>query len=229
MSSNHHTDQVFKEKRIPKGEIKFQIALNEEQKAAKRIILDNTITVLKGFAGSGKSLLAAQVGLDLLFKRQVEKIIITRPTVEASSPIGFLPGSKEDKLAPFTAPVYDNMHRLYSKEKIDSLVAEGKIEVLPVGFIRGRNFTNSCIIVDECQNLLDRELELIMTRMCIGSKMILCGDSHQIDLRNKKESGFEFVCRHASGIQGFAIVTLKTNHRHPIVEAVLNMYEAFRD
>jgi predicted ribonuclease YlaK len=111
--------EVFKTKRKPKGPIKFEIQLNEEQKRAKEKILHNTVTVLKGKAGSGKSLLAANIALDLLFSREIEKIIITRPTVVAGQDIGFLPGDVNEKLAPFTAPVYENMHRLYNKEKID--------------------------------------------------------------------------------------------------------------
>lgn len=228
MSSNHHNDQVFKEKRIPKGNIKFNVELNEEQKEGKRIILNSTISMIKGSAGSGKSLLAAQIALDCLFKREFEKIIITRPTVEASVSIGFLPGTKDDKLAPYTAPVYDNMNRLYNKEKIESLVIEGKIEVIPVGFLRGRNFTNCIVVVDESQNLTDKEIELILTRLCHGSKLILCGDSSQIDLKNKKESGFEYIYKQTLNVEGFGHVNLKINHRHPIVDEVLKIYENIR-
>ena len=110
------------EKRKPKGPIRFNIQSNEEQKRAKEQILYNTVTVLKGKAGSGKSLLAANIALDLLFSREIEKIIITRPTVVAGQDIGFLPGDVNEKLAPFTAPVYENMHRLYNKEKIEKWI-----------------------------------------------------------------------------------------------------------
>jgi phosphate starvation-inducible protein PhoH len=115
MSDFNRTPQaqeVFKEKRKPKGPIKFNVQLNEEQKRAKEQILENTVTILRGKAGSGKSLLAANVALDMLFKKDIEKIIITRPTVVAGQDIGFLPGDVNEKLAPFTAPVYENMHRL---------------------------------------------------------------------------------------------------------------------
>jgi len=214
----------FNQKRKPKNPIQFKISLNEEQKEAKQKILENTITVLRGQAGSGKSLVAAQVALDLLFKRDIEKIIIARPTVTAGEDIGFLPGSKEDKLAPFTAPVFDNMNRLYDKAKIDKCVEEGQIEIIPLGFIRGRNFTDCLIILDEGQNVTDSQMQLILTRMCHGSKMIICGDGHQIDLKDKKQSGFDYICRSMKEIDGFEVVTLKTNHRHPIVEDILKVY-----
>lgn len=228
MSSNHHNDQVFQQKKKIKGEIKFAISLNEEQKEAKRIILDKVITVLKGKAGSGKSLVAAQVALDLLFKHEIEKIIITRPTVIAGSDIGFLPGDINAKLAPFTAPVYENMFRLYNKEKIEKLVIDGQIEILPIAFMRGRNFTNCLVIVDEAQNVTDKQMELILTRICLGSKMILCGDGEQIDLPNRKESGFDFLCKNIDEILDGAMVCLKTNHRHPIVTQVLDLYNKIR-
>jgi len=211
-----------------KNPIKFNISLNEEQKTAKQHILANTITVLRGQAGSGKSLVAAQVALDMLFKKEVEKIIIARPTVTAGEDIGFLPGSKEDKLAPFTAPVFDNMYRLYNKEKIDKCVQDGLIEIIPLGFIRGRNFTNSLIILDEGQNVTNSQMQLVLTRMCYGSKIIICGDNHQIDLKNKAESGFDIICKHMKDIEGFAVVTLKTNHRHPIVEEIIKVYDILR-
>ena len=220
--------KIFKDKRKPKGPIKFNISLNEEQKIAKAKILENTITILRGKAGSGKSLLAANVALDLLFSKEIEKIIITRPTVVAGQDIGFLPGDVNEKLAPFTAPVYENMHRLYSKEKIEKCIAEGEIEIVPVSFMRGRNFTNCLVVVDEAQNLTDNQTELLLTRICDGSKMIFCGDSAQIDLKDRKTSGFDVVCKHMKDVTGFNVVTLEKNHRHPIVDEILEVYKTFR-
>lgn len=222
-------NEIFKEKSKPKTPIRFNIQLNEEQKIAKDYILKNTISVLGGSAGSGKTILASQIALDLLFKKEIEKIIITRPIVTSGEDIGFLPGSKEDKLAPFTAPVYDNMYRLYNKEKIDKCITEGQIEVVPVAFMRGRNFSNCLIIVDEAQNITDIQMELILSRLCTGSKMIICGDNAQIDLKNRKESGFNFLIKHMKGVEGFYITFLKTNHRHPIVESILEVYSNFRN
>jgi len=220
--------EVFKRKGRPKGPIKFKIQLNQEQKEAKNLILHNTVTVLKGRAGSGKSLLAANVALDLLFTKEIEKIIITRPTVVAGNDIGFLPGGIDDKLAPFTAPVYENMHRLYDKEKIEKCIADGQIEIVPITFMRGRNFTDCLVVVDEAQNLTDSQTELILTRICKGSKVIFCGDSAQIDLKVKKDSGFDFMCKHMVGIASFVVVSLMKNHRHEIVDSILEVYKGYR-
>jgi phosphate starvation-inducible PhoH-like protein len=216
-------------RRKPKNPIKFQVTLNEEQKIAKGVILQNKVTVLKGGAGSGKSMVAAQVALDLLFTHQVEKVILTRPAVTAGEELGFMPGDKDAKLAPYTAAIYDNMYRLYNKEKIDREITEGRIEVIPVAFMRGRNLTKCCVVVDEGQNISHRQMELILGRLCEGSKMIICGDTAQIDLKDKKMSGFGFICNNLTNVAGFAVVTLKTNHRDPIVEDILKVYMDHRD
>jgi phosphate starvation-inducible PhoH-like protein len=213
-------------KRQPKNPIRFQVQLNEEQKDAKQVILNSKITVLRGQAGSGKSLIAAQVALDLLFRKEVEKIILTRPAVTSGEEIGYLPGDKDAKLAPYTAAIYDNMYRLYSKDKIDKEISEGNIEVIPLAFMRGRNLTNCCVVVDEGQNITHRQMELVLGRMCHGSRMIICGDVAQIDLKDKKLSGFNFICTNFKEVPGFSIITLKTNHRDPIVEQILEIYKA---
>ncbi len=222
------TTTVAKKKKL-KNPIKFQVTLNEEQKAAKATILGNKITVLKGGAGSGKSMVAAQAALDLLFTGQVEKVILTRPAVTAGEELGFMPGDKDAKLAPYTAAIYDNMYRLYSKEKIDKEIIEGRIEVIPVAFMRGRNLTNCCVVVDEGQNITHRQMELILGRICEGSKMVICGDTAQIDLKDKRLSGFGFICNNLTSIEGFSVVTLKTNHRDQIVEDILKIYTDHRD
>jgi phosphate starvation-inducible protein PhoH and related proteins len=220
--------EAFKSKRKPKGPIKFNIQLNEEQKRAKEKILYNTVTILKGKAGSGKSLLAANIALDLLFSKEIEKIIITRPTVVAGEDIGYLPGDVNEKLAPFTAPVYENMHRLYNKEKVEKCIVDGEIEIVPVSFMRGRNFTNCLVVIDEAQNLTDTQTELLLTRICNGSKMIFCGDAAQIDLKDRKHSGFDVVCKHMKEVPGFEVITLEKNHRHEIVDYILDIYKNIR-
>jgi phosphate starvation-inducible PhoH-like protein len=210
-----------------KHPIKFNIALNEEQKIAKEKILNSKVAFLKGAAGSGKSMLAAQIALDLLFRKEIEKVILTRPAVTAGEDIGFLPGSKDDKLAPYTASIYDNMYRLYSKDKIDKELAEGNIEVIPIGFMRGRNFSNCCVIIDESQNVTQNQLELIITRLCSGARMIFVGDTAQIDLKDKKQSGFDFMSRILSTISGINSICLTTNHRDPIVEEILQTLKGY--
>jgi len=216
-------------KKNVKNEIRFQVSLNEEQKQAKAIILQNKITVLRGGAGSGKSMVAAQVALDLLFRREVEKVILTRPAVTSGEEIGHLPGDKDAKLAPYTAAIYDNMYRLYKKELIDKNILEGHIEVIPLAFMRGRNLSNCCVVVDEGQNITHRQMELLLGRICEGSKMVICGDTAQIDLKDKKISGFGFICNNLTSVPGFSVVTLKTNHRDPIVEDILKVYSDHRD
>lgn len=225
MDQKNQTDSVKK----PKGPIKFLVSLNEEQKECKNTILNNKITVVKGQAGSGKSLVAAQVALDLLFRKEVEKIILTRPAVTSGEDIGFLPGDKDAKLAPYTAAIYDNMHRLYGKEKIEKDIEEGKIEVIPLAFMRGRNLTNCVVVVDEAQNITHRQMELLLGRICQGTRMIICGDSAQIDLKDKKTSGYTFLCNNFATVKGFSVVTLKTNHRDPIVEELLEIYKQYQD
>lgn len=215
------------DKRRPKGEIKFAISLNEEQKAAKSEILKSTVTLLRGQAGSGKTLLACQVALDLFFTRQIEKIIITRPVVEAADPIGFLPGDMKAKMDPWLAPIYANLYQLYSKEHVDKMVENQSIEILPFSFVRGRTFIDAVVIVDECQNVSHRQTEMIVGRLGINSKMIFCGDTSQIDLRSKKESGIDFFKTLESRVTGVKVITLLKNHRNPIVPQILEIYREY--
>ena len=224
MTSNHHTDEVFKQKRIPKNPIKFKIQLNEEQKEAKEEILRNTLTLLAGSAGSGKTLLACQIALDGLFCRQYEKIIITRPTVSKED-IGFLPGDLREKMDPWVQPIYQNMYALYDKVKIEKYIENGQIEIVPVSFMRGRTFLDSCIIVDEAQNVTHEQMEMIVTRLGLRSKMIICGDDHQVDLKSKRDSGFRFLYSAARKIKNMCAITLKQNHRDPIVSGLIELYE----
>ena len=228
MSSNHHEDEIFKEKKKPKNPIKFKIQLNEEQKLAKQKILDNTVTLLAGAAGSGKTLLACQIALEKLFMREVEKIIITRPTVSKEE-IGFLPGDLREKMDPWVQPIYQNMYLLYNKADIEKRISEGEIEIVPVSFMRGRTFVNSIVIVDEAQNVTHEQMEMIVTRIGINSKMIICGDDHQVDLKNKRDSGFKFLYTAAKKIKDLEAIKLNTNHRNPIVESLIDLYNDFYD
>jgi phosphate starvation-inducible PhoH-like protein len=218
-----HEDSIFQEKRKPKNPIKFKIQLNEEQKAAKAKILESTITLLAGAAGSGKTLLACQIGLEKLFMRDVEKVIITRPTVSKEE-IGFLPGDLREKMDPWVQPIYQNMFLLYDKIKVEELIKEGKIEIVPVSFMRGRTFVNSVVIVDEAQNVTHEQMEMIVTRIGKGSKMIICGDDGQVDLKQKRDSGFKFLYSAAKKIKNLEAISLKQNHRDPIVEDLINLY-----
>ena len=232
MASKHHSDEIYKSKttkgKLPPKIGKFNITLNAEQKRAKSTILNNTVTVVAGKAGSGKTLLAAQVALDQKFnKRLYDKIVIARPPVEMGKGIGFLPGDLKEKLEPFLEPFYSNFGDLASKELIEQLVEQGHIEILPLNFVRGRTYSRSFVILDESQNATRQELVAVMSRIGLDSKLVICGDSAQIDLHNKKASGFDFLEVLSERIDDFAIVKLKKNHRHPIVDKIL--YEVERE
>ena len=228
MASKPHTDTVYVEKRRPKRPIKFKVQLNEEQKIAKDLIINNPITVLKGMAGSGKTLLAAQVGLDMLFTKKVDKVIISRPTV-AKEDIGFLPGDIKEKMDPWLAPIYHNLNALYNKDKIQKLLDDETIEIVPFAFLRGRTFLNSFVIVDEAQNVTHNQMETVIGRLGKKSKMVVCGDMAQIDLKDKRETGFSFLSRIEESVEGFSIFNLVQNHRHEIVSPILKVYQTFRD
>lgn len=216
-------DEIFREKRIPKNPIKFKVSLNEEQKEAKQKILDNTITLLAGQAGSGKTLLACQIALDGLLRRMYDKIIITRPTVSKEE-IGFLPGDLREKMDPWVQPIYQNFFILYDKVKVEKLIADGKIEIVPVSFMRGRTFLDSCIIVDEAQNVTHDQMEMIVTRIGLRSKMMICGDGQQIDLRKKSDSGFKYLYKASRKVKNLEAITLTSNHRNEIVEDLRDYY-----
>ena len=224
MASKSHNDEVHRRQKILKNPIKFKLQLNEEQKRAKEEILNSTLTFLAGSAGSGKTLLACQIALDGLFRNQYDKVIITRPTVSKEE-IGFLPGDLREKMDPWVQPIYQNMFLLYDKVKIEKTIEEGKIEIVPVSFMRGRTFVDSCIIVDEAQNVTHEQMEMIVTRIGTRSKMIICGDDHQVDLKNKRDSGFRFLYKASSKIKNLSGITLLHNHRDPIVEDLIEYYE----
>jgi phosphate starvation-inducible PhoH-like protein len=220
--------EVFQTKSKPKTNIKFGITLNEEQKQAKADILNNTLLAVKGKAGSGKTLLAVQTGLHLLFNKEIEKLIIARPYVTAGEDLGYLPGGVDDKLSYLTAPIYNIMHELIGKDKTEKLINDGTVQVSPFGFLRGNTFINCFILVDEAQNATMKQTELMIGRLGLGSKMVFCGDMSQCDLKNKKESGFDFFFR-LEEVPKVKLITLTSNHRHSIVEPILSIFEKYRD
>lgn len=224
MPTKTHEDSIFKEKRKPKTPIKFRIQLNAEQKKAKESILASKLAILAGKAGSGKTLLACQIALDGLFTKQYEKIIITRPTVSKEE-IGFLPGDLHQKMDPWVQPIYQNMYILYGKDRIQPYIERGDIEIVPLSFMRGRTFLDAAIIVDEAQNVTMNQMEMIVTRLGLRSKMIICGDDAQVDLKNKGDSGFKFLYNATRKIKNLVAITLLNNHRDPIVDDLIDMYE----
>jgi phosphate starvation-inducible PhoH-like protein len=215
---------IKKGRKVIKNKIGFQLSLNEEQKNIKASALQDTISVFMGKAGSGKTLLATQIALEYLFYREVDRIIITRPTV-SNEDLGFLPGNIKEKMDPWLSPIQANMSMLSGKEKVDKLMQEDKIEIAPISFLRGRTFVNSCVIVDESQNVTKAQMEMILSRLGINSKMILTGDANQIDLKQKKDSGLPYLFNMKGKIEGLGVYELKTNHRHPIVDSILQYFE----
>lgn len=205
-----------------KKEIKFEIQLTEEQKAAKEQVLKTPYSFLIGEAGVSKTFLASQIALDLYFKKQIEKIIITRPTV-GTEDNGFLPGSFQEKLDPWLVPIRDNMRKIYNKpEKLKQMEHDGDLEIVALTHFRGRQFDNAVCIVDEMQNLTSSQLKMAIGRLGKGSIMIFCGDRHQIDLKKWTDSAI-LELKKLESSQYVSIIELRENHRHEAVQEVLNL------
>ena len=205
---------------------RFLLSLNEEQKAAKAAILDKTVSIIKGKAGSGKTLLACQIALQEVLEKRKKKIVITRPTISKED-LGFLPGGLEDKMAPWVAPIYANMFQLLRKERVEKMISNGIIEIVPVSYMRGRTFLDSCVIVDECQNLDHEQTLMILQRIGLNSRMMFCGDTDQIDLKKESETGFKFL-QSIFSVEGLHTIELLNNHRHPILEEILHVYKNYK-
>lgn len=210
------------EKDAPKGKIKFNITLSDEQKESKSSILYHPYNFLLGKAGSGKTLLAVQVALDMYFTRQVNKIVITRPTV-SNEDNGYLPGSLSEKMEPWLVPIRSNMRKVYNKPAIlEKMEKEENIELVSLAHFRGRTFDNSVVIVDEFQNLTKAQLGMVLGRLGKGSTMILTGDPQQIDLKFSNDSAVHEVPKLKVSDHVFSI-TLKDNHRHEALNEVLKL------
>ena len=210
------------EKVPPRGKIKFNITLSDEQKESKSSILYHPYNFLLGKAGSGKTLLAVQVALDMYFTRQVNKIVITRPTV-SNEDNGYLPGSLSEKMEPWLVPIRSNMRKVYNKPAIlEKMEREENIELVSLAHFRGRTFDNSVVIVDEFQNLTKAQLGMALGRLCKGSTMILTGDPQQIDLKFSNDSAVHDVPKLKSSDHVYSI-TLKDNHRHEALNEVLKL------
>lgn len=204
--------------------IKYDIQLNEEQKLAKEHILTHPFTFLVGNPGTGKTLLACGVALDQLFKKNISKIVITRPTVSTEDN-GFLPGTLQEKLDPWLVPIRDNFRKVYNKkEKLDQLERDEIIEIVPLTFFRGRTFTDSICILDEAQNLTRSQLKMCIGRLGKGSRMIFCGDFQQIDLKTKQDSAI-YEIQKLENNKFVYIQELTQNHRH---EAVFELLELLK-
>ena len=209
-------------KNPPKGKIKFDLTLSEEQKLAKTAILYHPYNFIMGKAGSGKTLLAVQIALDMYFTRMVNKIIITRPTV-SNEDNGYLPGSLAEKMEPWLVPIRSNMRKVYNKPAIlEKMEKEENIELVSLSHFRGRTFDNAIVIVDEFQNLTKPQLGMVLGRLGKLSTMILTGDPQQIDLKFNNDSAIHDVPK-LKGCEHVYQTVLKDNHRHESLNEVLRL------
>ena len=211
-----------KEKTPPKGTVRFSLTLSPEQKVAKTEILKHPFNFVVGKPGSGKTLLAVQIALDQFFKKQCNKIIITRPTVSTEDN-GFLPGSEREKMEPWLVPIRSNMRKVYNKpEKLDSMEKDESIELVSLAHFRGRTFEDSVCIIDEFQNLTKSQLAMVLSRLGKNSTMIFTGDNQQIDLKDKNYSAIHEVPKISTS--KFVYKSLLTdNHRHVAIDAVFDL------
>ena len=209
-------------KRPPKGSVRFSLSLSPEQKSAKQAILHHPFNFIVGKAGSGKTLLACQIALDMFFKRQIDKIIITRPTVSTEDN-GFLPGSEKEKMEPWIVPIKSNMRKIYNKPLIlEKMEKDESIELVSLAHFRGRTFENSLIIVDEFQNLTRSQFRMALGRLGKNSTMIFCGDNQQIDLKDKNYSAIVDLPRITESQYVYKRV-LEDNHRHIAIDEVFEL------
>ena len=214
------------QKSPPKGSIRFSLSLSPEQKAAKTAILKNPYNFIVGKAGSGKTLLAVQVALDLFFKKQINKIIITRPTISTEDN-GFLPGSEREKMEPWLVPIRSNMRKIYNKPDIlEKMEKDESIELVSLAHFRGRTFDDAVVIVDEFQNLTRSQLAMSIGRLGKESKMIFCGDSYQIDLKDKNWSAYHDMAKLANSKYVHKTV-LEDSHRHNAIDDLLELLNGY--
>lgn len=209
-----------RDKKAPKGNVKFNVTLSDEQKIAKADVIRHPFNFIVGQAGSGKTLLAVQIALDMFFKREYNKVIITRPTV-ATEDNGFLPGDEKEKMEPWLVPIMSNMRKVYNKpEKLKKMVDDEDIELVSLGHFRGRTFEKAVVIIDEFQNLTRAQFRMALGRLGKNSIMIFCGDNQQIDLKDPNYSAIHEVSK-IKDSNFVNKVILEDNHRHEAIDDVL--------
>lgn len=206
-------------KREYKNDIKYKITLNEEQKEAKRLIIDNQIVIITGRAGSGKSLIGAQCALDFLFKKQCEKIFVTRATIEVGASMGFLPGALEDKFNPYMEAFQENLFKCYDEMKVTEMINNKKIMAYPVQFIRGKTI-DDLLIVEEAQNMSKAQMLAILTRLGKTGKIVINGDNEQTDIKDAY-NGLSYAIELSKRIEEIKWIKLKENHRSDLVARIL--------
>ena len=201
-------------------------AKTDGQKKLLDSLYKNDIVISIGPAGTGKTFLAVAYALSLLEKHEIEKIIFCRPAVEAGESLGFLPGDLKDKIDPYLAPLYDALHELLPKSKIQMLLSKGVIEIIPLAYMRGRTINRSIMILDEAQNASTIQMKMFLTRLGIDSRAIITGDISQIDLPKKSHSGLVSVLNILKNIKDIGIVELNEHDvaRHYLVKHIINAY-----
>lgn len=204
-----------------KSDIKYNVTLNEEQKLAKQLIIDNQIVIVTGRAGSGKSLVCAQAALDFLMKKQCNHIYVTRATIEVGGSLGFLPGDLEDKFNPYLEAFQENLEKCYDKLKIQELVKNKRVIAYPIQFIRGKTI-DDVLVVEEAQNLTKAEMLAILTRLGKTGKIIINGDNEQKDIK-ESYTGLSYAIELSKKIEGIEWIKLKANHRSDLVGKILDL------
>jgi len=205
---------------------KSVIPRSEKQKKYVRALKENEIIISAGPAGTGKTFLAVAVALTMLLEKKIERIILSRPAVEAGERLGFLPGDMREKVDPYLRPLYDSLYDLLDFEKIQKKIEVGDIEIAPLAFMRGRTLKNSFAILDEAQNATDTQIKMFLTRIGENSKIVINGDPSQIDLPNKNLSGLNRSKKLLGHLKEISVVDFDHNDvvRHPLVSKIVKAY-----
>ena len=220
VKNNNVTDII----KTPKKSI---IPRSEKQKSYVRALRESDIIISAGPAGTGKTFLAVAVGLTMLLEKKIERIILSRPAVEAGERLGFLPGDMRDKVDPYLRPLYDSLYDLLDFEKIQKKIEIGDIEIAPLAFMRGRTLKNSFAILDEAQNATETQIKMFLTRIGENSKLVVNGDPSQIDLINKSHSGLISSKNILKQINEIKIIEFDHSDvvRHPLVSKIIRAYQ----
>jgi len=205
---------------------KSVIPRSEQQKKYVRALKEKEIIISAGPAGTGKTFLAVAVALTMLLEKKIERIILSRPAVEAGERLGFLPGDMREKVDPYLRPLYDSLYDLLDFEKIQKKIEVGDIEIAPLAFMRGRTLKNSFAILDEAQNATDTQIKMFLTRIGENSKIVINGDPSQIDLPNKSLSGLNRSKKLLGHLKEISVVDFDHNDvvRHPLVSKIVKAY-----